>query len=61
MEKKTLRKVQPAHRSPNITPRQAREAWLKTYAAEEAKSGKNGGASRAGNPSKTSPSSRPNK
>ena len=61
MEKKTLRKVQPAHRSPNITPRQAREAWLKTYAREDEEPGKNGGASRAGTPSKASSSSRPKK
>lgn len=60
MEKKTLRKVQPAHPSENITPRQAREAWLKTYADKAAKSGNNG-SSQAATPSKQSSSSNQNK
>ncbi len=29
MEQGTLRKIQPAHKSKNITVKQAREAWIK--------------------------------
>lgn len=55
MSDKMLRKVQPAHKSENVTPREVREAWLKTYRHSSSSTGKGGGgASHSNNPSKSS-------
>lgn len=54
MTKKTLRTVQPAHKSENVTPREVREAWLKTYGHSSPSPEKGGGgASRSNNPSQS--------